>query len=77
MIVCMRKVISFDGVAFLSRYPKIMTDEGVRVVRQWLGSTNTIEEGMWTSRAHVGFFLTAHICVVHLHLAPLGADATS
>nr|XP_040021691.1 LOW QUALITY PROTEIN: phosphatidylserine lipase ABHD16A [Gasterosteus aculeatus aculeatus] len=26
------------------RYPKIMTDEGVRVVRQWLGSSNPIEE---------------------------------
>ncbi|KAI4790550.1 hypothetical protein KUCAC02_034558, partial [Chaenocephalus aceratus] len=26
------------------RYPKIMTEEGVRVVRQWLGSSNPIEE---------------------------------
>uniref|UniRef100_A0A8D0AN81 Abhydrolase domain containing 16A, phospholipase n=1 Tax=Sander lucioperca TaxID=283035 RepID=A0A8D0AN81_SANLU len=26
------------------RYPKIMTDEGVRVVRQWLGSSNPLEE---------------------------------
>uniref|UniRef100_H3CRE8 Abhydrolase domain containing 16A, phospholipase n=1 Tax=Tetraodon nigroviridis TaxID=99883 RepID=H3CRE8_TETNG len=26
------------------RYPKIMTDEGVRVVRQWLGATNPLEE---------------------------------
>uniref|UniRef100_A0A667ZKF5 Abhydrolase domain containing 16A, phospholipase n=1 Tax=Myripristis murdjan TaxID=586833 RepID=A0A667ZKF5_9TELE len=26
------------------RYPKVMTDEGVRVVRQWLGASNHIEE---------------------------------
>uniref|UniRef100_A0A8C4DH69 Monoacylglycerol lipase ABHD16A n=1 Tax=Dicentrarchus labrax TaxID=13489 RepID=A0A8C4DH69_DICLA len=26
------------------RYPKIMTDEGIRVVRQWLGSFNHLEE---------------------------------
>uniref|UniRef100_A0A3B4UMM8 Abhydrolase domain containing 16A, phospholipase n=1 Tax=Seriola dumerili TaxID=41447 RepID=A0A3B4UMM8_SERDU len=26
------------------RYPKIMTDEGIRVVRQWLGASNHIEE---------------------------------
>ncbi|KAM7421134.1 hypothetical protein PAMA_015344 [Pampus argenteus] len=26
------------------RYPKIMTDEGVRVVRQWLGASNYMEE---------------------------------
>lgn len=41
--VCLRNVT--DGAPFLSRYPKIMTDEGVAVVRQWLGSTNTLEEG--------------------------------
>lgn len=29
----------------LSRYPKIMTDEGIRVVRQWLGATDPPEEG--------------------------------
>lgn len=32
-------------VIFLPRYPKIMTDEGIRVVRQWLGSTTPLEEG--------------------------------
>uniref|UniRef100_A0A671YNU6 Abhydrolase domain containing 16A, phospholipase n=1 Tax=Sparus aurata TaxID=8175 RepID=A0A671YNU6_SPAAU len=26
------------------RYPKIMTDEGIRVVRQWLGSSTPLEE---------------------------------
>eukprot|EP00064_Thunnus_orientalis_P014841 superscaffoldBa00002643_g14888 len=26
------------------RYPKIMTDEGIRVVRQWLGASNYMEE---------------------------------
>uniref|UniRef100_A0A8D3ABF2 Abhydrolase domain containing 16A, phospholipase n=1 Tax=Scophthalmus maximus TaxID=52904 RepID=A0A8D3ABF2_SCOMX len=26
------------------RYPKIMTDDGIRVVRQWLGASNHIEE---------------------------------
>ncbi|CAJ1062575.1 phosphatidylserine lipase ABHD16A isoform X2 [Xyrichtys novacula] len=26
------------------RYPKIMTDEGIRAVRQWLGSSNPLEE---------------------------------
>uniref|UniRef100_A0A674MGU1 Abhydrolase domain containing 16A, phospholipase n=1 Tax=Takifugu rubripes TaxID=31033 RepID=A0A674MGU1_TAKRU len=26
------------------RYPKIMTEEGIRVVRQWLGATNQLEE---------------------------------
>uniref|UniRef100_A0A4W6C467 Abhydrolase domain containing 16A, phospholipase n=1 Tax=Lates calcarifer TaxID=8187 RepID=A0A4W6C467_LATCA len=26
------------------RYPKIMTDEGIRVVRQWLGASNHLEE---------------------------------
>lgn len=28
-----------------SRYPKVMTEEGVRAVREWLGSTNQLEEG--------------------------------
>lgn len=32
----------------LRRYPKIMTDEGIRVVRQWLGATNQLEEGKFT-----------------------------
>uniref|UniRef100_A0A8C7X668 Abhydrolase domain containing 16A, phospholipase n=1 Tax=Oryzias sinensis TaxID=183150 RepID=A0A8C7X668_9TELE len=27
-----------------SRYPKIMTDEGIRVVKQWLGASNQLEE---------------------------------
>lgn len=35
---------------FLPRYPKIMTDEGIRVVRQWLGSSSHLEEG---KRAHL------------------------
>uniref|UniRef100_A0A3Q3RPB7 Abhydrolase domain containing 16A, phospholipase n=1 Tax=Mastacembelus armatus TaxID=205130 RepID=A0A3Q3RPB7_9TELE len=26
------------------RYPKIMTDEGIRVIRQWLGASNHLEE---------------------------------
>uniref|UniRef100_A0AAQ5YLP5 Monoacylglycerol lipase ABHD16A n=1 Tax=Amphiprion ocellaris TaxID=80972 RepID=A0AAQ5YLP5_AMPOC len=32
------------NVMFLVRYPKIMTDEGVRVVRQWLGASSHLEE---------------------------------
>lgn len=35
-------------VGGLLRYPKIMTDEGIRVVRQWLGATNQLEEGEFT-----------------------------
>lgn len=27
-----------------------MTDEGIRVVRQWLGATNQLEEGKFTVR---------------------------
>lgn len=33
-------------VIYVPRYPKIMTDEGVKVVRQWLGASNYIEEGV-------------------------------
>lgn len=35
---------------FLDRYPKIMTDEGIRVVRQWLGASSPLEEGTWHSK---------------------------
>lgn len=41
---CMLTYVSGD-VIFLPRYPKIMTDEGIRVVRQWLGSSTPLEEG--------------------------------
>lgn len=36
---CQRDVVP------LFRYPQIMTDEGIGVVRQWLGATNQLEEG--------------------------------
>lgn len=32
-------------MSILLRYPKIMTDEGIRVVKQWLGASNPLEEG--------------------------------
>lgn len=33
-----------------------MTDERIRVVRQWLGSTSQLQEGMLTLYAHRFFF---------------------
>lgn len=50
-------------IIFLPRYPKIMTDEGIRVVRQWLGSSNHLEEG---KGAHV--FARPCDCVGHTNL---------
>ena len=38
------------------RYPKVMADEGVRVVREWLGASNTIAEGR-----HVGVSLVVSV----------------
>uniref|UniRef100_A0A3Q0S7J5 Abhydrolase domain containing 16A, phospholipase n=1 Tax=Amphilophus citrinellus TaxID=61819 RepID=A0A3Q0S7J5_AMPCI len=31
-----------------TRYPKIMTDEGTRVVRQWLGASSPLEESVYS-----------------------------
>lgn len=50
-----------------------MTDEGVRVVRQWLGSINALEEGMWND---------VHLYVLHSQYFPLdspqfGLDVTN
>ncbi|KAK1151683.1 phosphatidylserine lipase ABHD16A-like [Acipenser oxyrinchus oxyrinchus] len=35
------------------RYPKVMTEEGVRAVREWLGASNAIEEASVYSRYEV------------------------
>ncbi len=60
-------------VIFLFRYPKIMTDEGIRVVRQWLGSSNHLEEGRC---AHV--FTRPFHPVGHLKLnLPTNSASTS
>ena len=46
--VCTTKPTVSEGDVILPpRYPKVMADEGVRVVRQWLGASNPIAEGRW------------------------------
>lgn len=47
-----------SDVGGLLRYPKIMTEEGIRVVRQWLGATNQLEEGKLT----VGLLVHTVVC---------------
>lgn len=58
-----------NNLIFLPRYPKIMTDEGIRVVRQWLGASNHLEEG---ECAHMLTITSPVNCVRHFTL-PINA----